>query len=108
MRHLALMLLAIYTSANAAALDKEDAIKKRVQLQIARVQAQYCDGEFNKLETQTQTPFMLDQTNPANTNKRFSENKLSLEEEIGYKEFSDYCAVTFATLDSLSSELKAK
>lgn len=108
MKNLALVLLVFSCTVSAADIDKETYIRKQVQLKIAIAQTEYCDNELNKLESANETPFMLNQKNPAETNKRFAQNKLSLEEEIGYKEFSNYCAVAFAQLKTLTKELQQK
>lgn len=106
MKSIAWIFLCFACTASAADMDKENHIRKQVQLKIAIAQAEYCNSELNKLESAKETPFMLDQKNPAETNKRFSQNKLSLEEEIGYKEFSSYCAAAFTQMKTLTKELQ--
>lgn len=102
-----LILLLFPLVANAAGLDKEARIRTQVQLKVTLVQANYCSKELGKLQSTTATPFMLNQKDPADANKRFSQNRLTLEEEIAYNEFSTYCAGVFANLKTLTSELQA-
>lgn len=103
-----LLMVALFASTSIFATDKETVIRKRVQLRVVLSQSEFCSKEFNKLQSGSSTPFMFDQKNPADSNRRFSANKLTLEEEIAYNEFSEYCTSVFAQLKALSEELKQK
>ena len=91
MRLAILTVLLFSLSASAETMDKETRIKTWVLLQISIAQAKYCHNEMNKLQSKSATPFMLNQKNPANSNKRFSNNELttyrSLILEVHFQDF---------------------
>lgn len=105
MKRLFLSLGLLFTSPlSAGALEDEDRIRTWVRLKTTIAEMEFCSNELNKLESLTETPFVFDQNNPADSNRRFSDDTLTSEERVAYDELATYCLDVFVRADALSKE----